>query len=301
MQIEINALHNPSKKMGCVYLIENLEENIVYVGKTTVDIKLRLARHIVDSFNPAYLNGNYDFYTWINSMYINYKFPLIKIIEKCSVDELSQKEVYWINYYKKISKIYNIKHTDKDTLHRYIKKRPVDLYDLSGNFVQSFETLTDAAKYVSGTPTLVKACCQGKSKTLKKKYVARYKGDDFLKFTPTKRTAGFLSDKTVKVTNITTGQIEYFQNSTQAGLKFGLSRDRTIEYISKKKKRNNKYIFNYVPSYIVTNKITEEKTELYSRAHLCRLSGLTWEEFQVLDSEGVFENDDFLINKFNYI
>jgi group I intron endonuclease len=78
---------------GTIYLIENLVNGHKYVGQTRVKLKQRLQHHYTESkrFTERPL------YRAMKKYGIgNFK---VKILQKCSIDELDEREKYWINFF----------------------------------------------------------------------------------------------------------------------------------------------------------------------------------------------------------
>lgn len=89
--------------MGYIYLITNKINNKKYVGKTTQSIEKRWQEHISDSkkekceIRPLYRAMR---------KYGIENFS-IKELEKCNIDNLSEREKYWIQYYDTYEDGYN--------------------------------------------------------------------------------------------------------------------------------------------------------------------------------------------------
>lgn len=63
--------------------------------------------------------------------------------------------------------------------------KPVDLYDLEGNFIKGFISMTEASYYLFGNAIEVRnisKCCYGMCVTVKNKYIFRLKGENFDKY-----------------------------------------------------------------------------------------------------------------------
>ena len=56
------------------------------------------------------------------------------------------------------------------------KRKKVIQYDLNNNYIQTFNSITDAAKAINSNTTNISAVCKGKRKTCKK-YIFRYEED----------------------------------------------------------------------------------------------------------------------------
>ena len=78
---------------GTIYLIENKINGHKYVGQTRVKLKERLYQHYCES--KKYTNR--PLYRAINKHGIgNFK---VEILEKCLVDTLDEREIYWIDFF----------------------------------------------------------------------------------------------------------------------------------------------------------------------------------------------------------
>lgn len=79
-----------------IYKVTNLINNKVYIGQS-VHIETRWKSHQNDYNNINYSGYNTMFYNAIRKYGINnFKF---EIIEECNLNELNEKETYWIKYY----------------------------------------------------------------------------------------------------------------------------------------------------------------------------------------------------------
>ena len=89
------------EKICGIYMIKNLVNNKVYVGQS-VDIDKRWKSHI----NRLNNNNHFNIYlqrAWNKYREHNFEF---KIIEKCTHEELNNREIYWIDKLKSISNEY---------------------------------------------------------------------------------------------------------------------------------------------------------------------------------------------------
>lgn len=80
-------------KYGRVYIIRNTVNTKVYVGQTTVSIKLRFQNHL-----SAARNGKDYIIGKAIRKYGEDKF-YIELLEECLAEELNEREVYWISYF----------------------------------------------------------------------------------------------------------------------------------------------------------------------------------------------------------
>lgn len=83
-------------------LIDPITQHIRYVGKT-LNLKQRLRNHIkrckINKYHSA---------VWINSLFNKGLEPIIEIIEICNESNWTEREKYWISFYKNIYDLTNI-------------------------------------------------------------------------------------------------------------------------------------------------------------------------------------------------
>jgi len=88
--------------MTGIYKITNMINNKCYIGQS-VNIKQRWKNH--KTVNPKDHEYNYPLYQAFRKYGINnFNF---EVIEECSIDELNNKEEYWIKYYNSYNNGYN--------------------------------------------------------------------------------------------------------------------------------------------------------------------------------------------------
>lgn len=88
-----------------IYKIENLINHKVYIGKS-INIKSRFNSHIKNLKNNKHINPHLQ-KSWNKYGPENFSF---EVIEECSVEQLNDREIYWLNYYGSYlsSKNYNV-------------------------------------------------------------------------------------------------------------------------------------------------------------------------------------------------
>ena len=83
--------------MGYIYKITNLQNNKIYIGKTTTCIQERFSKHIYEANTP-----NTKGYTFIlHKAFRKYGINNFNIeqIEEIDNSLLNDREIYWINFY----------------------------------------------------------------------------------------------------------------------------------------------------------------------------------------------------------
>lgn len=80
-------------KYGRIYIIKNKVNNKVYIGQTTVSIKLRFQNHLsAAKHNKDYVLGKAIRKYGEENFYI-------ELIEECLEEELNEREIYWISFF----------------------------------------------------------------------------------------------------------------------------------------------------------------------------------------------------------
>lgn len=125
-----------------IYKITNLTNGHCYVGQA-VDIKSRWREHRFSARNPSHKDHNTPFHRAL-AKYGEQNFSY-EVLEECSRKELDEKEVYWI---EKLSARengnYNILRGGQDRIK--FDDKPVELYDLNGNYVKTIPSATKVAE-----------------------------------------------------------------------------------------------------------------------------------------------------------
>jgi hypothetical protein len=138
------------------------KQKICYVGKTNGNEKTyRTGSKILKRYISLY---GYDIF--------DNRFDR-NIIECCSIEQLDEKEEYWVKYYDTFNNGLNLTKGGKyDWKRNYFK--PVLQYDLEGNFIKEWECGKWAAIKLKVQIDGISACCLGKQKTAGN-YIWKYK------------------------------------------------------------------------------------------------------------------------------
>lgn len=176
-----------------IYKITNRENGKLYIGITTCGYKARWYKHCSD----AYRGSQYPLHLAINKY--NPEGFNVEVIEICnSIEQLKEREIYWISELKTLSsqngynvslggessygvkrsaetrlKIsnskkgkllsdttkYNMRINRKDT-------KQVSMFSLDGILIKTFDSIGDAKRYLNlNTTTHIVSCLKGKYKT----------------------------------------------------------------------------------------------------------------------------------------
>lgn len=155
-----------------VYCHRNKQNGFEYIGMTFRDVKVRWSGKESSYINCRYFEQALREFGWDG-------FEHLVLYDGLTKEEAAAKETELIreNIAKGVS--YNVR-IDDDWLGN-IRKRPVDVYDLDGNLLETCESIHDVCvKYNSGE-THTYYCVLGVKKTLKRKYVLVFHGEDATK------------------------------------------------------------------------------------------------------------------------
>lgn len=88
---------------GSIYKIYNDINDKLYIGKTVYSLEERFNQHVRDSKRRK--NEKRPLYNAMNKYGANHFY--IELIEKCNLEDLSAREIYWIGYYNTYNNGYN--------------------------------------------------------------------------------------------------------------------------------------------------------------------------------------------------
>lgn len=133
--------------MGKIYVLRDpLTQEIRYVGKTTVELLLRLIGHIHDLTRTRLISDKQD---WIKSLLKIGYCPLIELIEEVEITQLAERELYWIDFFKLNNNLLNVVFNNNAKLynHRITNKtKTIYQYSASGEFIKEWDSLGSAAR-----------------------------------------------------------------------------------------------------------------------------------------------------------
>lgn len=87
-------------RMGYIYLITNKINGVKYVGQTSRDIEIRFLEHCTEKRGHSKLHNAIQKYGWQN-------FEVTQL-EECPINQLDEREKYWIKYYDTFNNGYNL-------------------------------------------------------------------------------------------------------------------------------------------------------------------------------------------------
>lgn len=76
-------------------MLDPVTKRVRYVGKTEQTLEKRLYQHIAKA-----KTNNSHCANWIKSLIANNESPIIELIEKVSLENWREKEIYWISFYR---------------------------------------------------------------------------------------------------------------------------------------------------------------------------------------------------------
>ena len=138
------------ERLSGIYKITNLKNNLVYIGQT-VNFGIRRREHWSDKTND-------DLHNDIQKLGREYfKF---EIIEKCDVDQLDEREKYWIEYYDSYNMGYN--NTEGGSGNKLNAKNsqcmPVYAYNLDGTFAAEYYSIANAMRELNMKSNNITRC-----------------------------------------------------------------------------------------------------------------------------------------------
>lgn len=175
----IENLFNKRKfnKIACIYCIFSKNKMIPYIGSTN-NLQKRIQRH------REGLRSGIHFSKYLQRVFNKYTFRdiFIFILEEANIENLSERETYWINYFDSVNNGFNASYdTQRNFINEDIKKiikeknsKPVLMFTKEGELLKEFPSVKEAAIFVKDQSTNISACCNQRLLHVKN-YVFRYK------------------------------------------------------------------------------------------------------------------------------
>lgn len=135
-----------------IYKITNLINGKIYIGQST-DIKKRWLKH-------KYAKDNFVIHKALRRYGIkNFSFD---IIEQCKQEDLDRKEQFYIEYYNSlIPNGYNMIAGGSNGA-GLNKAKPVNQYDMTGKYITTYSSITEAELKTGINNSNISSCCRGK-------------------------------------------------------------------------------------------------------------------------------------------
>jgi hypothetical protein len=160
-------------------LYDPINNETFYVGKTINPLNVRLHNHI------AKKNGNKQKERTINNIIIKGKRPLIWEICSCNKDEWELVEIEMIRFIRDDigCPLTNIAPGGMfDTnyeLNDYKNKKSINQYDINGNYIRTYKSIAEAARYLNKNRYLIIQCINNRTITAYG-YLWCYVGDEVI-------------------------------------------------------------------------------------------------------------------------
>jgi len=207
--------------MAYIYKIENKLNHKVYIGKTVATIEERWKRHILDSKKSEECHR--PLYAAFNKYGIE-NF-VISQLEECKVEEASDREKYWIEFYRSFKYGYNATYGGDGTQYKD--------YNLIKNTYLKLQSLTDTAKACKVDIKTVKHALTNYNivpktfqQTNKRKYGKQVLGinnntNQAISFTSLKDAARYIIDNNLSKSNIKSVSVTISRSVKREGTAYG--------------------------------------------------------------------------------
>lgn len=211
-------------KEGKIYKVTNLINGKIYIGATTSSINKRKNDH----YQKARDGSEITFHAAIrNDSHTAFSWEIIDIAD--NIEELAEKEIYYIAYYNSITQGYN-----RDKGGGF--KKNVHQYDLSGKFIFTHDSLSQAGNAVaSHKKRISNACLNG---TRHKNSYWSYQKLLIYKIKESKRKKVLQYNKHHKIIGI-------FNSAAEASLYTGISKTCITRCCRKEREQSGGYKWSY--------------------------------------------------------
>lgn len=193
-----------------IYSIYNTITQKYYIGQST-DIYARWQKHKARYDNCAIHRAITKY--GIN----NFKFT---ILEKCSEEQLNEKEIYWIEKFNSYFNGYNETSGGNRPTHT-ICNRIIEMYDLDGNYIKDFPSMSAAARELQCSLSLINSVIQQRRPTAKG-FQFKTKDDDTITIGPFKKKKSGPIGKAVIQFDLEGNIINEYISASEAARQTGL-------------------------------------------------------------------------------
>jgi len=155
-----------------VYALIDFDSTLQYIGITSKDVNKRLQQHINSSLSKKDNLTKKE--SWIkNRCTNNKKIDIITLEENLTKEEAIELEISYISYYSLDSLknstlggegVFGYKYTPEQLANWYNLKA-IQEFDISGNYVRSFKSITEASAYYNYSHSSVAYCVSNKHVT----------------------------------------------------------------------------------------------------------------------------------------
>ena len=252
------------KKIEAVYGIKNIITNKWYIG-STFNLHDRIRRHryalLTHTHHSSKLQRSFDKYG-IN----NFEVFIIESFKNLDIDDLINKEIDYINQYDSLNNGYNMTKDcriykqfklSKEAINKVAAKnnKAVIQFDLNGNYIKKFNSITEAATELNEqTTNISKACKLGVSHSVKN-FIFIYEKDydetkdySYKKYKPTKehveklRNLSKCNKRVRKITEFDKDNnvLQVFPNISELERELNLKKD-TLRIYYKQSKAKTKF------------------------------------------------------------
>lgn len=155
-----------------IYALIDFDNSIKYIGITSKDLNKRLNQHIYSSLNKIGSLTKKE--SWIKNRFENNKnIDIVLLEDDLTKEDALELEISYISYYG-ISNLTNstlggegtfgYKYSPEQLVNWYNLK-PINEYDLDGNFIKNFSSITKAAEHYGFSHSSVAYCVSNKNIT----------------------------------------------------------------------------------------------------------------------------------------
>lgn len=166
----------------CIYVFSDEGGVPKYVGKTK-HLHTRIKQHLKD----RHKRKSY-FYNWLNKQISEDKEFYIDVLELVNEDNWKEREKYWIKHIQENNyRLTNMTEGGDGNSIQLIgvipkcvelAKKPILQYDLDGNFIKEWKSITEAAIAVETSTSCISRAAKGKEKYANK-FQWRYKETNY--------------------------------------------------------------------------------------------------------------------------
>jgi group I intron endonuclease len=142
---------------GIIYIATNKINEKVYIGQTTMTLETRKRGHLYHA------NGTKKkfFFQYALLKYGEENFTWKKIDESDTLEELNEKEIYWISHYKSAgTQLYNMSMGGSAFGN---SRKSIHQFDAQGNFIKKYNSAKEISSEMNVSKEYIAQCCRGRS------------------------------------------------------------------------------------------------------------------------------------------